>query len=261
VLSAGLVVLGLWIRTGIDETPDFSQLQGEGRVARFPMIDLLRTYRREVLSAILIKCGETGAFYIFAVFLLSYATGNLGYSRVTTLAAIAVGAFVGTIMIPVYGWVSDRVGKRALFLAGSSALIVFAGPYFWLLSSRSTSGILLASVIALGLIWPIVAAAESTLLAEMFGVEVRYSGISLGYQIGAALAGGTAPLVGTVLLVMDHGRWRWIACYVALISLVSFLAVLREIVVRRERKIQSVYLPTREVQPQESADTFIQEMI
>jgi MFS family permease len=90
----------------------------------------------------------------------------------------------------------------------------------------------------------LVATAESTLLAEMFGVEVRYSGISLGYQVGAALAGGTAPLVGTVLLVTDHGRWRWIACYVALISLVSFLAVLRGVVVPRECKIQSVSLPT-----------------
>jgi MFS family permease len=244
LLSASLVVLGLWIRNGIDETPDFRKLQGEGRVARFPIVELLRAYRPEVMTAILVKCGETGSFYIFAVFLVSYATGSLGYARVTALAAVAAGAFVGTLMIPVYGSFSDRVGRRSLFLAGCIALIAFAGPYFWLLSLRSTFGIVLASVIALGLIWPVVAASESTLLAELFGPEVRYSGISLGYQLGAALAGGTAPLIGTMLLVADHGRWRWVAGYVALVALISFLAVLRGVVVPRDHPAPSAFLST-----------------
>jgi MFS family permease len=237
LLSGGLVGLGLWIRNGIGETPAFVQLQKEGRVAKSPILDVLRTYRRELLTAILIKSCETAAFYIFAVFLVSYATGVLGYTRFTTLAAIASSAFVGTVMIPVYGWLSDRVGRRLMFLAGAAAIIVFAGPYFWLLSLRSAATILLASVIALGLIWPIVAAAESTLLAEMFGPAVRYSGISLGYQIGAALAGGTAPLIGTVLLVADHNRWRWIACYIALIALVAFFAVFLGVRVQHDRSV------------------------
>jgi MFS family permease len=227
LLSAGLVVLGLWIRNGIEETPDFRKIQGEGRVARLPIVVLLRSYRREVITAILVKCGETVAFYIFAVFTVSYATGRLGYSRPIALVAIAAAALVGTIMMPVYGGLSDRIGRRSMFLAGSLALMLVASPYFWLLSLRSTFGIVLASVIAIGLVWPMVAAAESTLLAEMFRPEVRYSGISLGHQLGAALAGGTAPLIGTMLLVTDHGRWRWIACYVAVVSLISFLAVLR----------------------------------
>jgi MFS family permease len=240
LLSAGLVVLGLWIRNGIDETPDFKKIQGEGRVARLPIVILLHSYRREVMTAILAKCGETGAFYIFAVFIVSYATGRLGYSRPMALVAIAAGALVGTITMPVYGSLSDRIGRRSLFLAGSVALIVIAGPYFWLLSLRSTVGIVLASVIAIGLVWPIVAAAESTLLAEMFRPEVRYSGISLGYQLGAALAGGTAPLIGTMLLVTDNGRWRWIACYIAVISLISLLAVLRGVVLPRGGRPMSV---------------------
>ena len=179
------------------------------------------------------KCGETGAFYIFAVFIVSYATGRLGYSRPVALVAVAAGALVATIMMPVYGRLSDRIGRRSMFLAGSLALIVVISPYFWLLSLRSTFGIVLASVIAIGLVWSIVAAAESTPLAEMFRPEVRYSGISLGYQLGAALAGGTAPLIGTMLLVTDHGRWRWIACYIAVISLISFFAVLRGVVLPR----------------------------
>jgi metabolite-proton symporter len=227
VLSAGLVALGLWIRNGIDETPDFTKLQTEGRVARFPVLDLLRTCRREVLTAIFVKFGETGSFYMFAVFLISYATTTLGYPRATTLTAIAVGAFVATVTIPLCGLLSDRLGRRKVFLAGSAGLVAFSGPYFWLLSQRSTFCIVVASVIAIGLIWPLVTATLSTLLAEMFQPQVRYSGISFGYQIGGALVGGTAPLVGTLLLAADHGRWRWIACYIASISLVSFIAVIR----------------------------------
>jgi MFS family permease len=225
VLSAGLVLIGLWIRNGIDETPEFKILQITGRVARYPIVDLLRGYPREVLVAILVKFGETCSFYIFAVFLVSYATNNLGYARVTALVAVAAGALVATVMIPLCGLWSDRIGRRAIFLAGSAGLIVFSGPYFWLLGQRSTFCILLASVVAIGLIWPLVTASLSTLLAEMFQPEVRYSGISLGYQIGAALVGGTAPLVATLLLSADHGRWRWIALYIAGISFVSLIAV------------------------------------
>jgi len=100
---------------------------------------------------------------------------------------------------------------------------------FLLLSLRSAAGILVASIVAIGLIWPLVTATLSTLLAEMFHARVRYSGISIGYQIGGALVGGTAPLVGTLLLALDHGRWRWIAAYIAAISLISSVAVMQSV--------------------------------
>jgi len=229
ILSAGLVALGLWIRNGIDETPQFKELQSAGEVARFPVGELLRNYRREVLTAVLVKFGETGSFYMFAVFLVSYATTNLGYSRPTALTVIAVGALIATFTIPLCGLLSDRIGRRPVFLAGSVGLIAFSAPYFWLLSQRSTVCILIASIIAIGLIWPLVTATLSSLLAEMFQPRVRYSGISFGYQIGGALVGGTAPLVGTLLLALDHGRWRWIACYIASISLISCAAVLQSV--------------------------------
>jgi metabolite-proton symporter len=229
ILSAGLVALGLWIRNGIDETPEFKKLQSEGAVARFPVGELLRNYRREVLTAVLVKFGETGSFYMFAVFLVSYATTNLGYSRATVLTAIAVGALIASFSIPLCGLLSDRIGRRPVFLAGSVGLIAFSAPYFWLLSQRSTVCILIASIIAIGLIWPLVTATLSSLLAEMFQPRVRYSGISFGYQIGGALVGGTAPLVGTLLLALDHGRWRWIAFYIASISLISCIAVLQSV--------------------------------
>ena len=227
VLSAGLVLLGLWIRNGIDETPGFKAVQTAGRVARYPILELLRKYRREVLTAVLVKFGETGSFYIFAVFLVSYATKNLGYSRLTVLVAVAAGAMVATAMIPVCGLLSDRIGRRSTFRIGSAGLVLFVGPYFWLLSQRSTFCIFFATILTIGLVYPFMAASLSTLLAEMFQPEVRYSGISLGYQIGAALVGGTAPLVATLLLSADHGRWRWIAVYIVVLTLISVAAVVR----------------------------------
>ena len=228
VLSAGLVFLGLWIRNGIDETPQFKFVQSSGHVVRFPVLDLLRNYRRDVFTAILVKFGETASFYIFAVFLVGYATKELGYPRLTALAAVAAGAFVATAMIPACGYLSDRIGRRTTFRIGLTGLIIFAGPYFWLLSRRSTFSIVFASVVAIGFIWPFITASLGTLLAEMFRPEVRYSGISLGYQIGAALVGGTAPLVATLLLAEDHGNWRWIAVYIAIISAISFVAAPRD---------------------------------
>lgn len=227
VLSAGLVFLGLWIRNGIDETPDFKAVQSTRGVARFPLLELLRNHRRDVVTAILIKFGETGSFYIFAVFLVGYATKELGYTRFTALTAVASGALVATVMIPLCGLLSDKIGRRATFRIGLAGLILFAGPYFWLLSRRSSFGIETASVLAIGLIWPFVTASLSTMLAEMFPPEVRYSGISLGYQIGGALVGGTAPFVATLLLAADHGRWRWIALYIAVIAFISLLAIPR----------------------------------
>jgi MFS family permease len=104
-------------------------------------------------------------------------------------------------------------------------MILFAGPYFALLSLRSTPALFVATVIAIGVVWPFVTATLSTLLAETFPPEVRYSGISFGYQIGAALVGGTAPLFATLLLAADHGRWRWIAVYIAVLAAISLVTV------------------------------------
>ena len=225
VLSSGLVVLGLWIRNGIDETPDFKSLKAAGQIARYPALELLRAHRYGVLTAILVKFGETSSFYVFAVFLVSYATKELGYSRDATLLAIAAGAFVAVIMIPLCGMLADRFGRRPIFILGCLGMIMLAAPYFWLLSQRSLPMLFVATILAIGLIWPFVTATLSTLLAETFPIEVRYSGISFGYQIGAALVGGTAPLIATLLLSADHGKWRWIAAFIALSAATSLASV------------------------------------
>ena len=227
VLSSGLVVLGLWIRNGIDETPAFKSVKAAGQIVRYPALELLRDHRYRVFTAILVKFGETSSFYVFAVFLVSYGTKELGYAREVTLLAVAAGAFVAAIMIPLCGVLADRFGRRPIFVLGSLGLILFAAPYFWLLSQRSLPMLMTATILAIGLVWPFVTATLSTLLAETFPAEVRYSGISFGYQIGAAPVGGTAPLIAMLLLSADHGQWRWIAAFIALSAAISLAAVTR----------------------------------
>jgi MFS family permease len=178
-----------------------------------------------VVTAVLVKFGETSSFYIFAVFIVSYATQKLGFARNVTLLAVACGAFVCIVAVPLCGALADRLGRRQVFAVGSIGIILFAAPYFWLLSQRSVLLLFVAMIVAMGVIWPLVTATLSTLLAEAFPAHVRYSGITFGYQIGAALVGGTAPLIATLLLSADHGRWRWIAAFIALSSAISLAAV------------------------------------
>ncbi|MEN4829565.1 MFS transporter [Pseudomonas sp. P39-UII1] len=228
VLSAGLVFLGLWIRHGLDETPDFKKAKETGSVAKMPLVETLRDHWREVLIAAGLKVVETAPFYIFSTFVVSYAVTTLGYSKVTTLNAVMIGAAVASLMIPLMGWLSDKVGRKAVYIAGILLIAAFIVPYFMLLDTRTTWGLMLATVIAFGVLWAPVTAVLGTMSSEIFSTRVRYTGITLGYQLGAALAGGTAPLIATFLLSRYNGSWQPVALYLlgtVLISLVAVLAV------------------------------------
>ena len=138
---------------------------------------------------------------------------------------MTLGALLSAFTIPLAGAISDRVGSKAVFLTGAVLLALYAAPYFMLLSVGSPLAITAATVIGMALIWPMVTAVLGVLMSEIFSTEVRYTGITLGYQIGAALAGGTAPLIATWLLASSGGSWTPIAIYLALTSAVSILAV------------------------------------
>lgn len=189
LLSALLVVFGLWVRHGIDETPSFKKVQATGRVANVPLIETLRTQWKEVLIAVGGKVVETAPFYIFGTFIVSYATTNLGFSKTAALNAVTVATVVTTILIPLMGKWSDRYGRKPLYIAGTIGMIVYAFPYFWLLQQKSVALLMIATIIGLGIIWAPITAVLGTMFSEIFPSNVRYTGISLGYQIGAALAG------------------------------------------------------------------------
>ncbi|MCC7462361.1 MAG: MHS family MFS transporter [Gammaproteobacteria bacterium] len=227
VASLALVLLGLWVRNGVKETPEFRQLLAAGGSVRSPLSEALRTHRRAVLVAIGAKFVETAPFYIFTVFVVGYATRMLGYTRPVVLGAVTAGALAATAMIPLCGRLADRYGRRPVFLAGAVLTAAFVPAYFLLLSMRSTAGIVAASIVGIGVVWPLVTAALGTLFSEIFTTEVRYTGVTLGYQIGATLAGGTAPAVATWLLHVNDNHWGAVAVYIALTAAVSIVAVAR----------------------------------
>lgn len=225
VLSALLVVFGLWIRKGIDETPEFKRVQEAGEIPKLPIVETLKYHWRAVLITIGAKVVETAPFYIFSTFVVSYATANLGFTRTATLSAVMIATVVTTVLIPIMGHLSDTVGRKKLYVAGTVAMALFAFPYFWMLQQGSVALLILATVIALGVIWAPITAVLGTMFSEIFDANVRYTGVSLGYQIGAAVAGGTAPLVATALLARFDNSYVPVALYIIFTALVSLLAI------------------------------------
>ncbi|WP_109368167.1 MFS transporter [Ochrobactrum soli] len=230
VLSAGLVFLGLWIRNGLDETPEFKQAKESGNVAKMPLVETLQNHWREVLIAAGLKVVETAPFYIFSTFVVSYAVSTLGFEKSGALNAVMIGALVASILIPTMGLVSDYVGRKTVYVVGCILLGLFIVPYFMLLDTKTVWGLTLATVISFGVLWSPITAVLGTLSSEIFATKVRYTGITLGYQLGAALAGGTAPLIATWLLAKYEGSWHAVAVYLlvtVLISLVAIIAISR----------------------------------
>ncbi|MEW6363086.1 MAG: MFS transporter [Acidobacteriota bacterium] len=225
ILSILLVAIGLAIRKGIGETPVFQQAKSKGQIARVPLIDTLRYQWRSVLVAVGAKVVETAPFYIYSTFIISYGTINLGFTKAHVLDAVAIATAVTTILIPLMGRLSDIVGRKMLYISGAVAIIAFAFPYFRLLSLRSPFWLIVATVIGLGMLWAPVTAVLGTLFSEIFRTGVRYTGITLGYQLGAAVAGGTAPLVATALLLAYDGSSTPISIYMIVTGLISVTAV------------------------------------
>ncbi len=225
-----LVFVGLWIRKGIDETPAFVEARKAGAIARVPLAVTFRDHWREVLLAVGLKVVETAPFYVFSTFVISYAVNQGGFSKVAALNAVTVGTLVTTFFIPLSGRLADRVGRRPLYIAGTLAIAAFAFPYFHLLSLGSTALLVAATGIGLGLFWAPVTAVLGTLYSELFATNVRYTGVTIGYQIGAALAGGTAPFIATWLLARYDNSSTPVSLYLIACCAISLtcIVVLRE---------------------------------
>ena len=230
LLSAILVFVGLWIRQGLDETPVFRQAQEAGHLARVPLIETLRHHWRAVLQAVGLKVVETAPFYVFSAFAISYATLYVGFDKMVALYAVTLAALFTTMTIPLMGMLADRVGRKPLYIAGTLAIMAFAFPYFWLVSLGSPLWFTVATSVALAVCWAPTTAVLGTLYSEIFSTSVRYTGVTLGFQIGSALAGGTAPLISTFLLERFAHSWVPVAGYLVLVSSVSlcFIAATRE---------------------------------
>jgi len=224
VLSVLLVALGLWIRNAVEETPSFQKVRSGNTIARVPFFETLKNHWRAVLLTIGAKFLETSTFYLFATFTLTYAV-SLGFTRGTALNAVLIAAVVGIPMELAVGIVSDRVGRKKMYVAGAVAMLLYILPYLWMLNQNSTAMLIVATVVGFGVIWPMYGAVIGTLFAESYSPDVRYTGISLGYQIGAALVGGPAPLIATWLLRQYNGSYVPIGVFIMICGVTSLVAV------------------------------------
>jgi len=222
VLSIVLVAVGLWIRLGILETPVFRQLVEDRRIERAPIVEVVRKQLREIILSALLRMGEQAPFYIFTAFVFAYAITTLHLSRNLVLSAVLVASCVSFITIPLSGHISDRIGRRKMYLIGAAVTGLFGFLYFGMLDTALPSAVFIAIVLSL-IPHDMMYGPQAALIAEAFTPRLRYSGASIGYQLASVIAGGPAPIIATALFAA-YGTGYAVAIYIlacAVISLVS----------------------------------------
>jgi len=198
--SAILIVVGILIRRGIDESPDFARVKSEQAQVKLPLAELLSKHGKALLLCVGCKLAEVTLIYTFLVFSVSYAVSSLGFSRTDALQALLYGAAVMTFTIPLFGILGDRYGARRVCGWGGLMLAAMAVPIFMAVGSGSLLAYSVAAFVAMALNYAMMIAPQSSLYAAQFPPELRYSGLSIGVQFSAAIGGGLAPMVSAMLV-------------------------------------------------------------
>jgi MFS family permease len=221
-LSLILVAIGLYIRVGIMETPVFTRLASENKLHRTPMREVIKRHPREIILSAFLRMAEQAPFYIFTAFVFAYGTGALKVSRDFLLMAVLAASLLSFVAIPLSGHLSDRFGRRRVYLIGAAITGVFGFVYFGLLDTGSLPLIFLGIFISL-IPHDIMYGPQAAFIAESFSGRLRYSGASLGYQLASVIAGGPAPLIAAYLYGTTKSPYS-IAIYILACSVCSLVA-------------------------------------
>ncbi|MFJ7158260.1 MFS transporter [Streptomyces sp. NPDC101118] len=230
LLSGLLVVVGLWIRLSVAESPLFLEAQARAEAAaadgvedRAPVVQVFRKSWREVLTAIGARFGENISYYVLTSFLLVYVTVHLGLPKSAALNSVLIGSAVHFVTIPAWGALSDRIGRRPVILIGSVGMAAWAFAFFALLDTESFPVIALAVTAGL-LLHGAMYGPQAAFVTELFDTRVRYSGASIGSQLASIVAGALAPIIAVELL-KDYGSATPVSVYLCLAALVTTLTV------------------------------------
>src|SRR6476646_2682724 len=224
LLSIVLVGIGFYVRLAVLETPQFTRLRKEQTVVKQPVLEVIRTQPRAILTSAFVRMAEQAPFYLFITFVLAYGEKHLELNRNDLLNDTLIAAAIGFLSVPLFGFLSDIFGRRRVYGTGIVLVGVFAFPYYGLLNSKQSGLILLAIVVSL-VLHDIMYGPQAALISETFGTGVRYSGAGLGYQLASIIAGGPAPLIATAILART-GASTWISWYIVGCAVVSFVALL-----------------------------------
>jgi metabolite-proton symporter len=233
LLSAVLVLIGLFIRLSIEESPVFRAAQAKAQVQsaagekkEMPILEVFRKYPREVFTAMGARFAENVAYYIFTIVVVTYLTKNPPDHTASSsfvLNAVLIGAAVHFVTIPIWGALSDKFGRKPIYLLGAVGVGIWAFAFIFLVNTKSFPLTVLAVVVGL-IFHGAMYGPQAAFLSELFGTKVRYSGVSIGYQLASIVAGGLAPLIA-VALYTGFGNGYAVAVYVAISALITILAV------------------------------------
>ncbi|MEV6154590.1 MFS transporter [Nonomuraea sp. NPDC052129] len=212
LLSGVLVLVGLWVRLKVTESPLFTELTQQGAKAKMPLLEVLRTHPRALLSAFTARIGVDVAFYTFTAYILVYLTGPLKLERSVGLNAVLIGSALQLALIPLFGALSDRVGRRPVYFAGVIGAAVWVFVFFPLLDTKSFPLIALASIVAL-ITHAAMYGPQAAFIAELFSTRLRYSGASMGYQVAGIVGGALAPIIALKLFAA-YGTTTAVSLYV-----------------------------------------------
>src|SRR5437763_3827196 len=242
-ISALLIIVGLYIRLRILETPLFTLVKEKKQDTRTPIIDAFRHSTKEILLSAGARFVEQAPFYLFTVFVITYGTSAVIHlERGVVLNAITIGAVIELFTIPFFSYMSDLVGRRLWYLIGCVLMAAFAFPYFMLMNSANAVIFSIGVILSICVFHAWVYGPQAALIAERFGTKERYSAASMGYQLAAPFAGGLAPIIALLLLKgetnlsalgLSHttvsigtGSWQNVSIYMIVLALISFLCVL-----------------------------------
>jgi len=225
LLSVVLVMGGLFVRMRLSETPAFDQVRQADNLARRPMLEVFSRVPRVVLIAIGMKISEVAWVYVLTVFSIVYATTRLGLPRTLILNGIIAGALLELVTLPLGGALSDRFGRKPIYLAGVVLSIACAFPVFWLLDTRDPVFVVLGLALVMNVTHAIGFGIGASWMPELFGTRVRYTGASIGCQVSAALSGGFAPIIATALLAWAGATWP-VSVYLVALGLIAGVAVI-----------------------------------
>src|SRR5256884_4657699 len=222
LLSIVMVGIGLWIRLGITETPVFQKVLDEERVERVPVLEVLKRQPKQVALTALLRMPEQAPGYIVGTFIFTYATTVLGAPRNFVLMAVLVQAVLGFLWVPAAGHLSDRIGRKRMYMIGSIFVGIYGFIYFALLDTKVPA--LMFVAIALSLL-PVMTCygPQAAMIAESFTPRLRYSGCSLGYQLASIIAGGPSPFIATALFATFQSSLP-IALYILGCAIIGLIA-------------------------------------
>jgi metabolite-proton symporter len=221
-LSIFLIAIGLYIRLSVLETPLFAKLLAENRVERQPILEAIRKHPKEIVLSALARLAEQAPFYIFTAFVFTYGTLHLNVERNMILQSLLAASLLSFFTVPFSGWLSDRIGRRKMYMIGAATMGVFAFVYFAMLDTLVPGWIFFAIFISL-IPHNMMYGPQAAMIAEAFTGRLRYSGASLGYQLASIVAGGPAPLIAAALFA-TFGSGYAIAAYILVCSIVSLIA-------------------------------------